>query len=257
MNEGVETIEELARSEARVKLLEAISNEQGLNEREIRDKLSFSRATIQRNLKILSERRWIQNRDGQYVTSTCGDLIIEKFLNVSRTAEAVERLQPFLQYVPKSEFELELTYLRDATLTVSEPGDPLKMVNRHVDSIRSTNELYAVLPITSLHPLEVLHRRILQGSLRSEVVVSKAVAETFRTDSSYANLIEEIEDLDEFQIYVFDDNIPLYIGILDNEIQLGADNNGEPKALVETESDKARSWAKTKFKYFKYSSEEY
>ncbi|SEP14349.1 Predicted transcriptional regulator, contains HTH domain [Halogranum amylolyticum] len=251
MREGTEAVEFLACSQARVDILMSLRQHGDMTEHELRERLDYARTTVTRNLNALHEQDWIRVSDGRYAITTCGELIVEQFINLTETTATTTQLQPFLQWVPRDNLDFDVTLLQDAELTVAEPGNPLKMVHRHVQQLKETTDLRAVVPLTGLHPYEVQHRRMLQEQLEAEHVVSPNVAETFQSDPDFVDLTRDMLNSGWFDVYVYDSNIPYYLGILDDTIQIGADEAGTPRALIETTSDEVRAWAEETYRDYK------
>lgn len=64
-------------------------------------------------------------------------------------------------------------------------------------------------------------------------------------------MTEEMAATGRYRVFQYDDPIPYFVGLLGETVQIGADEDGEPRALVETDSAGVRSWAETKFEEYK------
>lgn len=213
--------------------------------------LDASRSTVDRAVRDLETHGLIAYTDDGYTTSTLGELVAAKFFDLARTVDVGTRLEPFLEWVAADEFDLDLRHLADADLYVPEPNDPYAMVNRHVGVLERTNRHRLVLPLIGLHGMEAIHEAVLAGEVESEAVVTPGVAETLESNPEYAQLYEELSGVDGFEVYVTDREIPYFVGILDGTVQIGVDDDGEPRALVETEAPEAREWAEGFFTEYK------
>lgn len=247
MERGSEGIAFLAASEARSTILELLCRNGSLTERELRDRADYARTTVHRNLDALLDLGWIERDDGRYVVTTCGEIVAAKFAETKTTVATASRLEPFLRWVSRDELDLDLTLLRDAEVTVGDARDPLATVNRAVRPLRRTSTVRAVWPVLYLHPFEVGHRRIREGELEAEYVVPRELLGTLASRSEYARLARDMLDSDRFELRVYDGEIPFSLGIFDGTIQLGASEDGEPKALVETSAADARAWAERRY----------
>lgn len=251
MRDEVEAVAFLAGSAARVAIMEQLRRHEGLTERQLRERVDCARTTVRRNLDRLAGRGWVRDDEREYALTTGGELVYDAFDSLLDTVETVSRLRPFLQHVQGDDLGVEVTAFRDAELTTGDAGNPLAMVNRHVRGLKGATEVRTVLPITGLHPYEVLHQRARRDTVDAECVVAPSVAETLRSDPEFADLTADLLDSDRFDLYVYDGAIPYYLGILDETVQLGVSEDGSPHALLETTSETVRNWAETEYGEYK------
>jgi predicted transcriptional regulator len=142
--------------------------------------------------------------------------------------------------------------LKGAQITSSTRSDPYAPVRRHVETVSSADRFRALLPTVGPNALESAKKRLQNGDAHHEVVVNSDVAELFRTQREYSELIQPLLETDHVDIHVSERRIPCYIGIVDGSVQIGANNeNGIPHALLETDSQAAREWAKCLFEEFR------
>ncbi|WP_128226067.1 winged helix-turn-helix domain-containing protein [Halobacteriaceae bacterium SHR40] len=257
MNKGIKKVEFLASSQARLEILEVLHQEDMVAEHNLRDRVDCSRTTVIRNLDLMIEEGWIKKSKKGYLITTCGEIILEQFIDLTQAAETTSQLQPFLKWIPRDEITIEITELNDAELTVPEPGNPLAVVDRHVQQLKVAEDVRFALPFVGLHAYEVGHQRVLEGKMESELIVSSKVAEMLRSNQNYASLTKELLDLDQFEMYVYDGDIPFCIGILDDTVQLICDGDSMPQAMIETTSDTVRHWAEKKYSEFKKDTTKY
>lgn len=255
MTEAIEKIEFLARSPHRVRILDLLCEHQHLRNHELRDRLNVSRTTVGRNLTALENQGWIRRTNGNCSITRQGELVAETFSDLVETVELADELGSFLQWVPDGTLDLDLRLLADAKVLLSKPGDPWAMVNRHVELVRETMNARMILPVTGLHAVEVGHRKIVDDSARAEFVVEPKIAETFRSNPDFVPLIEEMADTGRFEVRVYDGEIPYYLGVLDETVQIGVDEAGEPRAILETENEAVAEWAAGVYGEYKRESE--
>jgi|AntRauTorcE11898_2_1112593.scaffolds.fasta_scaffold03922_5 predicted transcriptional regulator len=199
---AIETIEFIARSTNRVQLLETLHESGSADRAELREALSASRTTVTRNLDALVDRGLVCEVDGRYELSPGAELVVEGFRSLAADVATQSRLQPFLDGIDRGTFDVDLSHLTDATVTVAEPGDPLSMVNAHVSRIRESTDVTVVVPVTGLHAYEAVHETV-----------------------------------------------------LDDVVQVGVDDDGEPRALLETDDPVVRDWAHATLAAFRRDSE--
>lgn len=215
------------------------------------DELDQSRSTIDRAIRDLETHGLVTYTDDGYTTSTLGEIVAAKLFDLTRTMEIGSRLAPFLEWVTADEFDLDLRHLADADLYVPEPNDPYAMVNRHVTLLERADRQRLVLPLVGLHGMEAMHGAVLEGGAESVAVVTPGVAETLRTNPEYAALHDELAELDRYEVHVTEREIPYFVGLLDGTVQIGVDDAGEPRALVESTDEAARRWAEEVFASYK------
>lgn len=243
MSEATETAAFLANSRVRLEILRELRSRGKLPEPTLRNDLDCSRPAVARNLDALEDRGWIRTSDGRYELTTAGAFVLEGFEQFLRTARAAERARPVLDHLRRADLDLDLAHLHDAAVVDGDRHDPLAMVNHHVSRIRGAECFRAVLPIVGLHAHETVNRRVLDGELTAELVVSTDVAETLRRDPDYAELTDDLLRTDRYDLLVTDEEIPFYLGVLNDVVQIGVDEAGDPRALVESDCEAVRTWA--------------
>lgn len=254
-NDVVEDVEFIARSTNRVQLLETLRDLDGATRADLRASLSASRTTVTRNLNALEERGWVRQEDGAYVLAPGVDAIVDGFLDLEGIVATVDHLQPFLQWTTREAFDVDLEHLEDAEITVAEPGNPWAMVNAHVATLRESDDLALALPVAGLHGYEVLHERVLAGEVTVDSVVTDGVAESMTTDPEFAPLTADLLAADGFEMHRTTTEMPFFVGVLDDVVQVGVDEGGEPRALLETENDIVREWAREKLAAYRRTAE--
>lgn len=205
--------------------------------------LDVSRPTVYRGLRDL-EVVGIVERDGDaYALTTYGTLVADRFAGLLDSVDSAAEIESFLRWVPPGTLDLDPRHLADADVYSGSPGDPYAMVNRHVRRLKETDHARALLPLTGLHAHEAMHDRVVNGGGRAELVVARAVAETLRGDPDYRPLTTDLAATDRYHVRVATDDLPFYLGVLDGVTQLGVDDGGQPRALLETDADAVRDWA--------------
>lgn len=248
---ATEEIEFLARSETRVQILKELSGVEELTRAELRERLDCSRTTIQRNLDVLVEEGLVSNSDRSYSLNPGGRYLSDPFLSLLETTEVYERLQPFLKWIDKSALDIDLRHFRDATLQTPREGDPYAMINHHVAAIRSAETGFALLSFTGLHATEAAHEQVTENGAEFELVVEPDVADTFQSSPQYAELMADLREAAGFTVWVTEDTIPFGLCQLGETVQIVAGDDGEPKALVETEAKPVREWAQDTYADYK------
>jgi predicted transcriptional regulator len=234
----------------RIEFLECLL-EQPKDKRMLVDDIGMSRATVDRGLRELENAGLIKYTDGRFTLSTIGKITEYGLFDIIETIELGQRLRPFLRWVSYDDFDIDIHLLADAELLLPEPGDPWAMMNRHVQVLKETDNGRVVQPVTSLYAMEAAYERIVNAGATGASVVESSVADTFQTNSNYTELVEGMIATGRFDLYVYGGNIPYFIGVFDEIVQIGADKNGEPRAILETDSAKVLKWAENKYEEYR------
>lgn len=243
MEEPIEELEFLVRSEARVRILEELLDGRRTN-RELRDEIDVDRTTIARNLDALRENGWIREDHRSYVLEPYRKPAVLELVSVLDSLRLTERLGAFLRWTDPSQFDFDIERLTDAEIWTAEPGDPWAMVNRHVATLREAEEVHALLPETGVSAKRAMHRGVVERGMGVELTVSPDVFDTFRSDPEYAEYYRKLRRHDCVDYLITDDEIPFYLGVLDGEtVQIGVSEDGVPRALLETDDGEVRAWA--------------
>lgn len=241
----------LAASRTRVRILELVAGDGRVDRDVLRARLDASRTTVQRNLDALVERGWLRTTHVEYAITPAGRLAAESLDLLDERLQAADRIAPLVEYAPDAAFDFDLTALADATVVTAGPGNPYRMVNRHVDRIREATTMRSALPLVGLHAVETVHRRVTEAGVTGELVVTPDVARTFAEAEGFSGLVEETVDTGRFEVLVTDETIPFYLGLLDDRVQVGVDEDGDPRALLESTNEEVRAWAERTYEELK------
>lgn len=245
----VADVEVLARSGNRVRLLETLLDEGPVEKCELAAECDVVRTTLQRNLDTLADRDLIQECDVRtYELTPVGEEVTRSLLELVKTTHTARRLAPLLKWLPNGAFDLEVRHLADAKLVEATEGDPYAPVNRHVAALETADSFRGVLSVVGQHALETAYDRIKATTAEHELVVGPEAATTLREDSHYCDVVAELLETGQCRIYVSERSIPFYLGLVDDRVQIGVeDEDGIPRALVETDAPDVFEWAENKY----------
>ncbi len=236
----------LARSNARVRIFGELQEELSIEKHELKSRLDVSRTTIQRNLDALEERGWITHdpSSNEYAITTLGEVVATDFFTLVETMETTEGLAVFTKWLPAGSIDLDLHTLSDAEVVLSEPHDPYAPANYHANRMERAERFRALLPASGLNQLEIARDLVVEEGREHRFIVDSGVAETFESEPHYARLIKEMAATDRFGLTVADRPVPYFLGIYDEVIHVGLeDDDGLPRALLETGSQAVFEWA--------------
>jgi predicted transcriptional regulator len=239
----IEEITFLSGSRTRFHALRALYEADGLTKGELRDRLDGSRTTVGRNLDALCERGLVAKNGSGYTITRTGETITADFSDLVGTVAIANRLEPLLRWLPE-EFDVDLRQLVGAELILAEEANPYAPVNRHVEALKRAEDVRLFIGVTGQHAWEIAHRRVVDEGATHEYVVGSRVVETLRSDPNYTDPCEAMLGTGRFELSVYDSEVPYYLGLLDETIQIGVeDEEGMPRALVETDIDGVGKWA--------------
>lgn len=239
----------LAASAHRGAVLASLYRDPPLTRGELVDRCGAARVTVGRNLEKLRDRGIVRECAGGFDLTALGTALAADLVSMAETVTVANRLAPVLRQVPREAFDLELRALADADVTVSTRADPYAPVARHERTLREADRVRLLLPATGAKPLSTAAERAIAGELEQEVVVSREVASTFRSDE-YRDTVEPMLRAEGTSVLVYDEMVPYYLGIVDGTIQIGVDEDGIPRALAESDAEPVRTWAEETFRSY-------
>lgn len=248
---AIETIEFLARSEHRVRILDLLCEHGSLEKHALGEQLDASRTTVGRNLDALEEQGWVRRTNSHCSVTRQGELVAASFADLVSEVELTDKLQSFMQWVPDGTLDLDLSLLADAEVTLAKPGDPWAMINKQVQLIKETEWYRVVLPFTGLHATEAANEQIVRNGAQGELVVEPNIADLYRSSPEYANLWGEMEKTGRLELFAYGGTLPYSLGVFDDTVQIVVADGDDPRALLETASGAVRKWALEQYHDYK------
>jgi predicted transcriptional regulator len=204
---------------------------------------SRSRSTVNRGVRELEVLDVVTHEASGYALTTFGERVTDCVMATLTEIETARKLWPILEHVPPRTLGVDLELLADADVFVPTPGDPWAMVNRHIETLSCFDRCRAILPLTGLHAHERVYEQVTEEGAQVEIVASPAVAHTFRSDRLFRDMTREMTETGRFAVFESDEPFPYFLGIVDDRVQIGVDDDGEPKALTETTKPAVKEWA--------------
>jgi len=225
--------------------------EEPREKRTLVDELGAPRSTLDRAVRELEAVELVTYTEGEYTITPLGERLTNEFCAFLGRVDVALDLAPACQHMPIDEFDLDLRLLADAEMVVPNSDNPYAMIDRHVQQLATMDHARAMLPLTGLHAHETAHVRIVEHGAEVELVVEPGVAELMVSGSAFAPLTNEMLATDRFDLFVSEESIPYFVGIIDDIVQLGVDEAGNPRAIVETDRQSVREWAQEKIDAYK------
>lgn len=242
----------LARAESRVRVVEALAETEAATQRELRDRLDASRTTVSRALQSLEENGWVEKSDGAYRLTRAGEIITAEFGRLRDAIDRVEELAEFLRWFPADADGPDFVGASDVEVTYATDADPYAPAREQTEILHTADRLRVLLPAIDLESTETLVEQVRDRGLDIETVVPPDVEATMESDA-FAPLIEETLRTGRSSIFVVQDDLPFYLGLAaDGRVQLGlADDDGIPRALLETTDESVREWAEDLYRDYR------
>jgi len=222
-------------------VLEALL-EAPLDRGEIEERLDVSRATSHRFTRWLDEQGLAEKVDGRFRLTGRGEAVAEEVLRFEANLRTARRLAPLLNCVCENHQEFVLEPFVDATVTVAEPDDPYRPVERFV-SLVAESDAFRGFNTTHMAPLVLgeFHQHVFEGT-DTEIVYLPSIVETlFET---YPDRATAAIDRGHLTLRTRDD-LPYGLAVFDERVGIGGydETTGLMQVFVDTDSPIAREWA--------------
>lgn len=252
--EAVDTIAFLAGSEPRAAVLASLYRDGVLDRGELAARGDAARVTVGRNLEKLQKRGLVSEVSAGYELTALGGLLAEGLLAMAETVSLADQLTPVLRQLPPEAFDFDLRALDGAEVTASTRADPYAPVSRHERTLEAASEARLVVPAVGDRPMATVSNRVADGDLQLELLVSADVESTLHS-SGYRDSLERILDADGGSVRTCEAPVPYYLGLVDETVQVGVDDDGIPRALLESDDTSVRSWAEEGYRAYRSESE--
>jgi predicted transcriptional regulator len=252
-SEMIDEIGFLTASETRASVLSVLVESGPQTKAQLREQFGVSRTTLMRNLDKLEDRGWIcEDTSNVYRLTQSGELVANALMECAETVETAYELQSFLRWTDPSEFDLDPELLADAEITVAEPPNPYAPLDEHVRTLREAESFRGCLSVIGRDALETVHDRIEEIEEPWELVITEDVLEMLQSDPSYNGGFEALRAQGGIEIYVHEEEIPFFVGLFDDVVQIGVENDqGVPQALVSVDNKRVRDWAQEYYSRFR------
>ena len=233
----------LARAESRVQTVKHLFKSGPATQRTLRTELDASRTTVSRSLQSLAEKGWVEESQNEYRLTRAGRVIAQEFTGMLDTVEAAGELEEFYRWFP-ADLDSPDFFAADVAVTYSTDAAPYAAAEKQSKILHTADRLRILLPATDLDSTRTITEQVTERGLDVETVVSPDVGALFESDE-FKSLVMEMEESGFSRFYVSQDELPFYLGLADDgRVQIGlADDEGIPRALLETTDETIRNWA--------------
>ncbi|AXG06703.1 transcriptional regulator [Haloplanus rubicundus] len=226
-------------------VLEAL-REGPLDRREIEARLDVSRATSHRLTQWLDQRGYVEKVDGRFRLTGRGEAVADEVLRFEANVRTVERLAPLLDRICDDHQEFVVEPFVGATVTVAEPDDPYRPVERFLSLLRESGTFRGFNTTPMVPPvLGEFHRRLFEGVDAELVYLPRTVEKLVETYPERATAAVERGHLTLRTRGAF----PYGLAIFDGRVGIGGydEETGLLAVFVDTDSPIAREWAERVF----------
>lgn len=234
----------LARAESRVRIMDALAETESVTQRQLRTQLDASRTTVSRALKSLTDRGWVEESNGVYRLTPAGRHVGAAFDRLLDTVGRVEEFAEFLRWFPSDVEPPDFLGASDVAVTYSTDAAPYAPARKQTEILHTAERLRILLPAIDLDSTETLVEQVTERGLDVETIVPPAVESEMESDE-FAPLMRETVRTGRSVVLVAREGVPFYLGMTeDGTVQVGlADDDGLPRALLETTDEQVREWA--------------
>ena len=222
-------------------VLEALL-EEPLDRREIEERLDVSRATSHRYTQWLGEQGFIEKFNSRFQLTWRGEVIAGEVLRFEANVRTAHRLTPLLNVICEDHREFVVEPFVDATITVAEPDDPYRPIERFV-SLVDESETFRGFNTTHMAPLVLgeFHHQIFEETDTELVYLPSVIEKLFET---YPERAREAIDRGHLALRTRED-LPYGLAIFDERVGIGGydEITGLMRVFVDTDSPIAREWA--------------
>ena len=237
----------LTRSGHRVSALVALA-ERPRSRAALRELTGVSASTIGRTLGEFERRNWIRRDGHEYEATQLGAFVAAAMREVTRQVATERKLRDAWQWLPTAADGFSVEMCADAVVSVAEPADPYRPVQRFGSLLAETDRFRFVgSDLALLEPCkDEFRQRILDG-VETEIIDPPSVAR--QVLSAYPEHCEAPLKSGNLTVRVHDD-VPSYgLALFDDRIGIVgySTDSGTVQVLIDTDTTAARKWAEATY----------
>lgn len=247
MASPLDHVEYLARSENRLRILEAVAND-SLTRPEIAEATAVPRATLGRILSDLTEKGWIEQDQTRYRSSPEGAYLAWEFRSLLETVETLTELGDLIQWFPTNAVDFSLGRLNDARITKPTQSDSIAPVRRATEILTESNEIQGLTSVFAPDALRANHEAVVEQGQQFKVVFTKEVVELAQSEPDLEVLFRELMNAETATVYRYEGSLPTpyNIWLYNGAAAIGvSDDTGAPRAIIETDDPAVREWVES------------
>lgn len=250
MDQSLDEIEYLSRSENRVQVLKLLTRD-ALTRHELQDQIGASQATLSRILQDFEKRQWIQKRDTFYETTALGSWVADCLSALQQALSVSDELQEFEPWLPTDIDGFDVSWLADAeviTPTQIEPNTPMDQVEH---SLRTGQHVRILSYAYNKTCLDANVTAVRERGQRYEAVYSDEAIQSLSDNPQWGDQLETVLEFDTTAISAYNGEIPCSVTIVDQVVQFVLrDEHGVIRAMIESKSRPLHKWANSLFEQY-------
>lgn len=252
-SDALEDIAYLARSENRVKVLEALSM-RAFPRRELGERTETSRTTLGRILNEFEDRGWAERTpDGNYVATSAGEHLAAQFGPLVGSVETLRMFEDVIGLVPVDELAIGpssgvtigLHHFSDASVRRPEGNQPLNVSSYLTELVREATTFSSLCFVAAPKSMnDALREGIRSGRLTHEGVYAGGLVDHLREHPAKGPLPEDLE-ANNLRLYRYREHIPCQLFVFDETVVIeNSQADGiESGTFLETRNETVRAWA--------------
>lgn len=252
MDDPLDDVAFLARSENRIALLEALSDERSHSRDELMATVEVSRPTLARILDDLERRAWITQHGQDSRITSLGAWVLEEFTDLLDTMDTAEQLRDVTRWFPAEDTDFDVVRrLRDAEIVFATESDPMAPIRRSGEQVRTGTRLRFLTTQVTVSYLVTVRESVVENDLTVDGVVTPDVFETLTDDADMAVICTDLYDSEHVTLFVTVDRPPI-LQLVDGDVGIGLiDAASTPRGLVLTDDRVVLEWAEEIFESYR------
>lgn len=222
--------------------LTALRDRGPMDRHELQEHLDVSRPTVHRLTRALEDRKLVARTEEGCSLTALGETITEALDEFKHATETAERLAPVLAAVADQDPSFDPTAFADATVTLAEPGNPYRAVERFMELLDASETLQGLdpAPINPLH-VEEIYTRVRDGMDTDAVFSPEAMRSLLTT---YPDRMATVFESGHLTLRTHSE-LPFGLTLCDERVGIGVydDDTGLLRTYVDTDAPAARGWA--------------
>lgn len=223
--------------------LTALRDRGPMDRHELQEHLDVSRPTVHRVTRALEDRKLVVRTDEGCSLTALGETITAALDEFEHATETAERLAPVLGAVVGQDPPFDPVAFADATITLAEPGNPYRPVERFMELMEVSKTLRGLdpAPINPLH-VEEVYTRVRDGMDTDAVFSPEAIRSLLTT---HPNRMATVFESGHLTLRTHS-NLPFGLTLCDDRVGVGIYGNdaGLLRTYIDTDAPAAREWAK-------------
>lgn len=250
MDQSLEEIEYLSRSENRVCVLKLLASD-AHTRRDLKAETGASQATLSRVLEDFQDRGWVTKEDAIYEATAFGSWISSSVTALQEAISVSNDLQEFTPWLPTHVDGFNVRWLADAEVITPTPTEPNAPMDRIEHELRTGQDVRVLSYAYNRNCLDANVTAVQERGQRYEGVYTDDAIQPLCEDSEWRSQLETILKADTVTISVYEGEVPCSVEVVDEEVHLILrDDSGIVRAVVASESTPLREWANSLFERY-------